>query len=57
LTFPVWPDPTLQATAAFRNPGLPTSYVIDRQGAVRLAWAGAINRQMLEKHVTPLLEE
>ena len=57
LTFPVWPDPTLQATAAFRNPGLPSSYVIDRQGNVRLAWAGAINRQMLEKHVTPLLEE
>jgi len=57
LTFPVWPDPGLKATAAFRNPGLPSSYVIDRQGNVRLAWAGAINRQMLEKHVTPFLEE
>jgi peroxiredoxin len=57
LTFPVWLDPRLQATAAFHNPGLPTSYLIDRQGSVRLAWAGAISRQMLEKHVTPLLEE
>ena len=57
LTFPVWTDPTLKATVAFRNPGLPSSYVIDAQGRVRLAWAGAISREALEKYVTPLLEE
>jgi peroxiredoxin len=57
LTFPVWIDPTLKATAAFRNPGLPSSYVIDASGRVRLAWAGAINREKLEQYVTPLLEE
>ena len=57
LTFPVWPDPAQKATVAFRNPGLPSSYVIDRQGVVRLAWTGAISRGMLDKFVTPLLEE
>jgi len=57
LTFPIWLDPTLKATAAFRNPGLPSSYVIDRRGTVRLAWAGAVSQQILEKYVTPILEE
>jgi len=57
LTFIVWPDLAQKATVAFRNPGLPSSYVIDRQGVVRLAWTGAISRGMLDKFVTPLLEE
>jgi thiol-disulfide isomerase/thioredoxin len=57
LTFPVWLDPTQVATAVFRNPGLPSSYVIDREGNVRLAWNGAISQKTLEKYVTPLVEE
>ncbi|OGO41331.1 MAG: hypothetical protein A2W36_04615 [Chloroflexi bacterium RBG_16_58_14] len=57
LTFPVWLDPTQVATVVFRNPGLPSSYVIDREGGVRLAWTGAISHKMLEKYVTPLVEE
>jgi cytochrome c biogenesis protein CcmG/thiol:disulfide interchange protein DsbE len=56
LTFPVWPDPTNKSLAAFQNQGLPNSYVVDRTGTVRLAWTGAISRAMLEKYVTPLLE-
>lgn len=57
LTFPVWPDVRMKAIAAFRNQGLPSSYVIDRYGTVRLAWAGAVSRDVLEKYVTPLLKE
>lgn len=57
LTFPVWADPDQKSIAAFRNMGLPNSYVIDRIGQVRLTWTGAISREMLEKYVTPLLEE
>jgi peroxiredoxin len=57
LTFSVWLDPKQEALRAFRNSGLPNSYVIDREGVVRLAWSGAISLDMLEKHVTPLLEE
>lgn len=57
LTFLVWPDPAQQATVAFRNMNLPSSYVIDEAGAVRLTWTGAISGDMLEKYVTPLLED
>jgi peroxiredoxin len=57
LNFPVWADPDQEAIAAFRNMALPNSYVIDRRGQVRLTWTGAISRDMLEKYVTPLLEE
>jgi len=57
LTFPVWVDPGQKALDAFRNLSLPSSYVLDRRGQVRLAWTGAISREMLEVYVTPLLEE
>lgn len=56
LTFPVWLDPTYIATEkAFRAPGLPSTYVIDRDGIVRLQWSGALNLQALETYVTPML--
>jgi hypothetical protein len=42
---------------AFRSSGLPNSFVIDRSGTVRLAWVGEINREVLEKYVTPLIAE
>lgn len=57
LTFPVWPDPENQATKTFRTNSLPTSFVIDRDGVVRLTWTGAISRAMLEEYITPLLEQ
>lgn len=57
ISYPVWLDPDNRALAAFRNPNLPNSYVIDRTGTVRLAWTGEINRDTLEKYVTPLIAE
>ncbi len=58
LTFPIWLDPTYQATDyAFKTSNLPTSYVIDRVGQVRLMWVGAISVENLEKYVTPLVQE
>jgi len=57
LTFDVMADPNMNALTAFRNSSLPSSYVIDESGTVRLAWTGAISREMLEKHLTPLLED
>ncbi len=57
LTFPVWLDPTYIATEqAFRTLNLPSSFVIDREGTIRLTWVGGISRRMLEEHVTPLIE-
>jgi len=57
LSFPVWPDPDFVSQTSFKNDALPSSYVIDRQGQVRLAWVGPINRELLEQYVTPLMEE
>jgi len=34
---------------------LPSSFVIDREGTVRLSWVGLISNAMLEKHITPLI--
>jgi peroxiredoxin len=57
LTFPIWLDPDSKSLDAFHNQALPNSYVIDKNGVVRLAWSGAISQDMLEKYVVPLLEE
>ncbi len=57
LSFPMWPDPDGAALRAFRNNSLPSSYIIDKNGTVRLAWTGAISLEVLEEYVTPLLNE
>ena len=57
LTFQVWPDLEQKALDAFRNPNLPNSAVIDRNGAVRYVWTGTITRNVLEEYITPLVEE
>lgn len=58
LTFPVWLDPTSIATLqAFHVPNLPTSFVIDRSGTIRLTWIGGINYKTLQKYVVPLIRE
>ena len=58
LTFPVWLDPTYEATErAFKTRNLPSSFVIDQEGNVRLRWVGEIDRAALEKYVTPLIME
>ncbi len=57
LTFPVWPDPNTETLRAFGIQGLPTSFVIDRNGMVRATWTGAITREALEQYVTPYIKE
>jgi len=58
LTFPVWLDPTYLATEqAFKTLNLPSSFVIDRSGIVRLMWVGGISRRMLDKYVPEIIME
>jgi peroxiredoxin len=57
MTFPVWLDPQSKSQGFFKNLDLPSSYVIDRDGMVRLSWTGGINQPTLEQYITPLLEE
>ncbi len=57
MTFPVWLDPRGIAVEAFRNWDLPSSYVVDQKGSLRMSWTGEVNQPTLEKYVTPLLEK
>ncbi len=57
LNFPIWADPSYLSESAFGTMNLPSSFVIDRQGQVRLQWVGAISRAMLEKYVVPIIEQ
>jgi peroxiredoxin len=55
ISFPILLDPNTKTLIDFHNDSLPSSYVIDHQGYVVLAWTGPISRDMLEKYLTPLL--
>ncbi|MBT3322350.1 MAG: TlpA family protein disulfide reductase [Anaerolineae bacterium] len=57
LTYPIWIDENGDGAKAFSSYTLPTSFVIDREGTVRLAWTGQISKYMLEEHVTPVIEQ
>jgi len=58
LSFPVWLDPTYIATEqAFKTLNLPSSFVIDRNGTVRLMWVGGINKKMLDKYIPAIITE
>ncbi|RPI86283.1 MAG: TlpA family protein disulfide reductase [Chloroflexi bacterium] len=57
INFPIWLDAKQEAVQAFRNNGLPNSYIIDTSGTIRIVWNGAVTLKQLEKYVTPLLED
>jgi thiol-disulfide isomerase/thioredoxin len=57
LTFPVWLDTGSEAGRVFETMNLPSSYVIDRTGRVRLMWIGGISKKNLEKYVPDVIQE
>lgn len=57
LTFPVWLDLEYLAEQEFNTSNLPSSYVIDRSGIVRLMWIGGISKTNLEKFVPKIILE
>jgi thiol-disulfide isomerase/thioredoxin len=57
LTFPVWLDLNYLAEQKFKTESLPSSFVIDRAGRVRLMWFGGISKKNLEKYVADLIKE
>jgi cytochrome c biogenesis protein CcmG/thiol:disulfide interchange protein DsbE len=57
LTFPVWLDEDYLAEDAFKTVHLPSSYVIGRDGNVRLMWIGAISEANLEKYIPDIILE
>jgi thiol-disulfide isomerase/thioredoxin len=57
LTFPVWLDLNYLAERKFNTSNLPSSYVIDKNGKVRLMWIGGISKTNLEKFVPDIISE
>lgn len=57
LTFPVWLDMPSEAGRVFGTMNLPSSYVIDRDGQIRLMWIGGISKENLEKYVPKIIKE
>lgn len=57
LTFPIWLDQQYLSEKAFKTINLPSSFVIDRNGTIRLMWIGAISKKSLEKYVSPIVKE
>lgn len=57
LTFPIWLDVSSEAGRVFKTMNLPSSYVIDRAGRVRLMWIGGISKKNLEKYVPDVIKE
>jgi len=57
LTFPVWLDIDWLAQKEFNTSNLPSSYVIDRSGRVRLMWIGGISKKNLENFVPDIITE
>lgn len=57
LTFPVWLDLESKAQREFNTMNLPSSYVMDRNGRVRLMWIGGISAKNLEKFVPEIILE
>lgn len=57
LTFPIWLDKDYDAQKKFKTMNLPSSYVIDRDGVVRLMWIGGISKKNLEKYVPDIILE
>ena len=55
-TFPSAIDANGEATRAWRAVGLPTSFLIDRQGIIREVRVGPFTDEMLEERLTRLLQ-
>lgn len=57
LTFPIWLDIDYLAQREFKTMSLPSSYVIDRNGRVKLMWIGSISKANLEQYVPDIILE
>lgn len=57
VTFPSLVDRTGEVTRQWRATGLPTTFLIDRQGIIRDVRVGAFTDEMLESRLTKLLAE
>jgi cytochrome c biogenesis protein CcmG/thiol:disulfide interchange protein DsbE len=57
VNYPVLLDDDGKAGDAFKIPGYPRTFLIDVDGRIRKVFEGAVEREDLEKALTPLLAE
>ena len=57
VNYPVLLDDAGKAGDAFKIPGYPRTFLIDVDGRIRKVFEGAVERDELEKALTPLLAE
>lgn len=57
VTFPSLVDRTGEVSRQWRATGLPTTFLVDRQGIIRDVRVGAFTEAMLEERLTKLLNE
>jgi len=55
LTFPLVIDPRGSVNPAYHLRGLPTSWLIDRQGILRAVWVGPLNIEKVRRRIQGLL--
>lgn len=55
VSYPVLLDPRMSAKRAYGISGVPTTYVLDRKGVVRLRILGAADKDALEKAIRTIL--
>jgi len=55
FTFPVLLDTQASVINQYKVRGLPTTFIIDRDGVIRYVHTGAITQQQLEDVIGPLL--
>ncbi len=57
MPFPVLYDPEGQVERMMKVDGLPSSFLFDRDGALRFSWTGQIPQSVLDQRVLPLLSQ
>ena len=57
ISFPIWLDPDEMTLRMMNKTAMPSSFVLERSGKVRLAWSGLSCLSALDSTVTPIIEE
>jgi DsbE subfamily thiol:disulfide oxidoreductase len=57
MPFPVLYDPNGSVERLFGVDGLPSTFLLDREGIVRFAWTGQLTTAVLDQRVLPLLAQ
>lgn len=54
ITYPIYISKDASTEKAYRLLGLPTSWLVDAEGTIRMVWTGQITREMVEDQLSRL---